>query len=732
MNIILAFTFAFLFQVTPQTVDKKSPINIQRLSSPVTIDGIPDEPAWQEITPFPMKVYQPVYGGEMSNRTVIKVTYDDKYLYIAGELYDSEPENIVANTLYRNRYSGDETFAIILDSFNDNETAKWFFVTPTGVRVDQQISNDSEGGNSFNRDWNTHWDAAAEITEDGWFAEIRIPFSSLGFREVNNEVIMGLITYRWDARRAERHIFPDIAPEWSRGFTKPSQAQKVRFTGIEYEKPVYITPYLLGGFEQSNLLNTAGDAYQTGTDYVTEAGLDIKYPITGNMNLDLTLNTDFAQVEADEAQINLNRTPLFFPEKRQFFQERSDIFDFNLGGNNALFYSRRIGLEQGQQVRILGGLRLAGRTGKWDVGVLNMQTDRLNSINQPADNFGVYRMKRNIINQNSHAGGMVTNRLGFDGSYNIGTGFDLLYNYTGNHFLDFKTATTFDDRTGSNLFDQSIFRINLLKRSSSGFYYDFSFIRSGEQYLPEIGFNSRFDYTQLNLELAYGYFNDPESSIRIVNPSLEGSAFFRNEDQSIESLNIEQSWEIELKNDTEFELTGGLWYEDLRLPLIFSDNATVEAGSYTFYGAEASFQMPSSRQVRTSISGQARTFYDGYQYSFTFSPAWNASKHFEISADAELNYLSFPDRDQTEYLHLFRVRSIAALNTHLSLQVLSQYNHLARQVGTNARFRYNFSEGHDFWVVYSEVSNRELSRITPTLPRFENRTVLIKYTYTFY
>jgi len=449
MNFLLTLTLALLLQSPIQTTDKKTPINIQRISSEVTLDGVPDESAWQQIQPFPMTVYQPVYGGEMSNKTVIKVAYDDEYLYVAGELYDSNPNGIVANTLYRDRYSGDETFAIILDSYNDNENAKWFFVTPTGVRVDQQVSNDSEGSNSFNRDWNTYWNASTEITDEGWFAEIRIPFSSLGFQEVNDEVIMGLITYRWDASRAERHIFPDIAPEWSRGFTKPTQAQKVLFTGIEYQKPFYVTPYLLGGFSQSNFQNTDGNAYQTETDYVTEAGLDIKYPITGNMNLDITLNTDFAQVEADEAQVNLSRTPLFFPEKRQFFQERSDIFDFNLGGNNALFYSRRIGLEQGQQVRILGGARLAGRTGKWDIGILNMQTDQLDDIDLPSENFGIYRAKRNVINQNSHAGTMVTNRLGGDGSYNVGTGFDLLYNFTGNHYLDFKTATTFDDRTDS-------------------------------------------------------------------------------------------------------------------------------------------------------------------------------------------------------------------------------------------------------------------------------------------
>jgi hypothetical protein len=382
-KLIVITALLLLLQDSADAQDRTEPVEIQRLTAPVVIDGLPTEEAWQQIDPLPLTMYQPVYMGEMTERTVIRVAYDDEYLYVAGELYDSEPDKIVANTLYRNRYSGDETFAIILDSFNDNENAKWFFVTPTGVRVDMQVSNDSEGGNSVNRDWNTHWEAAAVITEEGWFAEIKIPFSSLGFREMNDEVIMGMIAYRWMARQAERHIYPAISPEWSRGFSKPSQAQKVRFRGIEYQRPLYITPYLLGGFEQRNVQNPAENGYSRQTDYVAEPGLDIKYPVTGNMNLDITVNTDFAQVEADEAQVNLSRLPLFFPEKRQFFQERADIFDFNLGGNNSLFYSRRIGLYQGQQVRILGGARLAGRTGMWDLGLLNMQTDQPR-LGQPA------------------------------------------------------------------------------------------------------------------------------------------------------------------------------------------------------------------------------------------------------------------------------------------------------------------------------------------------------------
>lgn len=732
---IFTLIISMLFQTLTAPDTTEQVVDLPRLSQPITLDGMPDEPAWQEIPELPLVMYQPVHLGEMTQRTVIKVAYDDEYLYVAGELYDTEPDRIVANTLYRNRYSGDETFAIILDTFNDNENARWFFVTPTGVRVDQQISNNSEGSGSINRDWNTFWDVETQITDQGWFVEMKIPFSSLGFREVNDEVIMGMIAYRYIARDAERHIFPDIPPLWSRGFAKPSEAQKIRMEGIEYSRPVYITPYLLGGFEHRHVRdNNDPSAFTRNDDTIGEIGLDIKFPIRGNMNLDLTLNTDFAQVEADETQVNLSRFPLFFPEKRQFFQERSDIFDFQLGGNNRLFHSRRIGLSDGQQVRILGGARLAGRTGAWEIGLLNMQTQAASALDLSTENFGVYRLQRDIINQNSYFGSMITSRIGRDGQYNVATGFDFLYNYSGNDFIDLKYAATFDDRftERANPLDNGIIRLFLNRRTSSGFFYRFTAKRAGERYLPEMGFESRFDYTLFDGRLSYGYTHSADSPIRFTTPTLRYFISFRNQDNSVESMLIEQPWEVDFKDGSSLNITGSWMFEDLRQPLLFSDDTFVESGDYSFYGISANYNMSGAKSFRTDFATEIGTFFDGNQTSFTVSPTWNQSKHFEIAADAELNILQFDDRDQKEYLNVFRLRSLIAFNINASLQLLTQYNHLARQVGTNARFRYNFSEGHDLWIVYNEITNTYTDRFTTPLPRFDNRSLLIKYNYTFF
>lgn len=714
--------------------DNPAILPIAKIHSPIVLDGNPNEEAWQSIAPLPLVMYQPIFQGEMTEQSIIKVGYDNEFLYVMGQLYDSEPDKIVANTLYRDRYSGDETFAIILDSYNDNENAKWFFTTPTGVRNDMQVSNDSEGDDSTNRDWNTFWDSATTVTDEGWFVEMRIPFSSLGFQQIDDEVVMGMIVYRYIARKAERHIFPAIPPDWSRGFTKPSQAQKISLNGIEYQKPFYITPYLLGGFDQQQLLNESSTAYERSDHITREAGLDIKVPVSENMNLDVTVNTDFAQVEADEAQINLSRTPLFFPEKRQFFQERSDIFEFNLGGSNTLFYSRRIGLEQGRQVRILGGARLAGRTGKWDLGILNMQTESVSELDLESRNFGVLRARRDIINPNSYAGGILTTRMGMDGSYNISTGIDFLYNYSGDHFIDFKVASTFDDKIDEDfsIRDHSIIRLFLNKRTSSGFYYRTTLKRAGINYIPEMGFESRNDYTLYDGRIFYGIYNSAESQLRITTPGLRTFFTLRNDDRSVESMLVEQPWSLSFKNGASFEIATTWWYEDIREPLFFSDDTFIEPGSYSFFGTEFEYEMPGSRPLRSSFSARISRFYDGQQYSFGISPTWNQSRYFEISGEVEINMLNFPDRNQKEFLNIYRLRSLIALNTKVSLQLLSQYNYLARQIATNARFRYNFAEKNDLWIVYNEITNTDIERALPVLPKFDNRILLVKYTYTFH
>lgn len=241
---------------------------------------------------------------------------------------------------------------------------------------DLAVRDDATGDYPLDVDWNTFWDVEVAQNDEGWFAEMRIPISSLRFEpDERGRVVMGLVAMRFIPRNSEVATFPATPANWGTfSHMTPSRARKVVFEGLEPQTPLRVTPYALGGAGQQSVLKASGTAYGLETEPTYDVGLDVKYGLTSNLTLDLTLNTDFAQVEADNQQVNLTRFSLFFPEKRRFFLERSSNFAFNFGAPNRLFYSRRIGVHACEQVRILGGARVVGRSGRWDVGLLNMQT----------------------------------------------------------------------------------------------------------------------------------------------------------------------------------------------------------------------------------------------------------------------------------------------------------------------------------------------------------------------
>jgi len=340
-----------------QILDRFDLLVMPRIRSPITLDGLSNEPAWEGIKTLPMVMHSPNFGTAPSELTEVLVAFDDDFLYVAGRLYDREPSKIQANSKQRDSTDpSSEWFGIVIDSFNDKENALAFFTTPSGLRWDAAVLNDAQEPVPFNLSWNTFWDVATSQNNEGWFAEMRIPFSSLRFQDKNGRVVMGIILRRYIARKSEHITFPKIPPNWGfYSFFKPSQAQEFVLEGVYSRKPLYVAPYLLGGFGYYSELNEDETVYQRVKNLEHEGGLDVKYGLTSNITLDITLNTDFAQVEADDQQINLTRFSLFFPEKRLFFQERSSNFDFNFETSepNRLFYSRRIGIHEGELVWIV-------------------------------------------------------------------------------------------------------------------------------------------------------------------------------------------------------------------------------------------------------------------------------------------------------------------------------------------------------------------------------------------
>lgn len=720
--------------VTPSYGSAQSaPMVIPRLSDPITLDGMPDEAAWDRIDPLPMTMFTPTFGADVTERSEIRVAHNDSHLYVSGRLYDSNPRGIRTNTLYRDQYSGDDLLAIVLDTYNDYETASWFVVNPGGTRTDRSLSNDAEfrGGMPMNADWNTFWDAATTHNDDGWFAEMRIPFSSLGFQDSNGRVEMGMILYRFIARKNERQLFPAIPPNWAMAFAKPSQAQRIVLEGVYGHRPLYVTPYALGGVDRVAQLEDGASQYEFERDMTREIGLDVRYSPTNNLALDVTVNTDFAQVEVDDQQVNLTRFSLFFPEKRQFFQERSAIFEFNTGGRDRLFHSRRIGLVDEEPIRLLGGVRLVGRAGNTDLGFLTMQTASAQGL--PSENFGVLRLRRQVFNSFSTIGGMVTTRVTQDGDYNVATGVDASVRVVGDEYLILKWAQTAAS-AGPTFGDPSaaLYLARWERRDQNGFSYSAEFIRSGESYDPGVGFQTRSDFTSLQNRLQYQWFPGPRSPFRTMGIANRGHTVIRNPDRTVESASIEPALETELKNGAEITVTAKNSYESVLETFDVADGAPVLPGNYWFHEGELRVQASRAARLRPSFTVSAGSFYDGSRVSLGFNPAWNPSRHLELGLEYQFDAIRFPDRDEALDVHLGRLRVQTALDIHLSLATFLQYNSADDDVNLNARLRYNFREGQDLWIVYTETLNTERSVVVgPRLPASQQRVLLIKYTHTF-
>ncbi len=719
--------------------DRAIPLVLSRLSGPITLDGYSDEPAWQALEPLPLTMMLPIFEGTMTERTEIRVAYDDDYLYVAGRMYDSDPAGIRAVDIVRDRANWqNDWLGIVLDSFNDNENALTFWANPAGLRTDIAVSNDA---GAMNVSWSTFWDAAAVRNEEGWFVELRIPFSSLRFQDEDGEVIMGLIAARFIARKSELHVFPAIPPDWGMySFWKPSQAQKVRFAGVYSRNPLYITPYALGGLNQVPVLifTESEDAYKQDNTLTSDIGLDLKYGLTSNLTLDLTFNPDFAQAEADDQRINLTRFSLFFPEKRLFFQERASTFEFGLGGNNRLFHSRRIGIQGGQQVPIYGGARLVGRVGSWDLGIINMQTAPLEDddgqITQSSENMGVARLRRQVLNPYSYAGGMVTSRISSEGDYNYAYGLDGIFRLFGQDYLEASWAQTLDSgwEEKPNPLDAGQIRFFWERRGTTGVLYDAHFYRRGASFQPGLGFVNRTDVTYFRGRLGFGWLATESSPLQ-----RQLLRLIWNEHRSISTGEVESaltrlSWYLLTKRQASVQFYLDYNTENLSRTFNLASDASVYPGDYNFLDAYLQYNMPTGTLLRVNSWVRVGQYYDGRRLTARVAPTWRIpSQYFTAGGSIRYDYITFPERDQ-EYVNWLYVLNLqASFNVTTSVAGLIQYNKAIDAVIVNLRLRYNPREGTDLYLVYNDNLNTDRQREDPELPLSGTRAVLLKYSVTF-
>jgi len=733
MNIrFLSIAFVFLSNLS-FAADK---LTVAKMSGSINFDGICSPEEWDQYEMIPLRMFQPYHDQEPSERSDVFVAYDASYFYISARLYYENGATISSVSKKRDSFDeGNDMLGIMFDSFNDNENGMGFVTAPSGLRMDFNVFNDAQGSSRhmpFSGDWNTYRDVKTKIIDNVWHIEMRVPVSSLRFQDEQGKVTMGMLVWRYIASKVEFQSYP-LMPNNLGPFSmfKPSRIQKIYFDDLKSKKPIYFTPYVLGGLEQISELNNDETAYENKSGSKLNVGFDLKYGLSSNLTMDLTVNTDFAQVEVDDEQINLTRFPLFFPEKRQFFLERSSTFRFNSGGPNTLFYSRRIGLYEGEIVPIYGGVRFVGRLGKWDYGFLDMQTAEINEL--ASTNHGVFRLKKQVFNDNSYIGGMVTNKIATDGQYNTSYGIDGIIKLFGNDYLTINYAQTFGDSLSNTAISMknAKFYTTWEKRSDQGFGYSLSVAKTGEDYNPEMGYEWREDYSRARIRLWYGWINNDDSPLLKHSLKLGGYMYKRNSDFETETIKIDPSWDFQMKSGLSGSI--GYTYQYEYVPELFeiTDDVHIPEGIYEFNGFEGMLSTPANKLFSLQGLTYVGSYYDGFRIMVSPEILFKPSSTLKISLDYIYNYLDIPDREQLLNAHIARLKTEIMISTKLSGSFFLQYNGVDHVGVDNIRIRYNPREGNDLWLVYNDVMNTNRLRELPNLPQIDSRTFIIKYNHTF-
>ena len=711
-------------QPASPALDRQAAWPLPRLTGPIRVDGRSDDPAWQSVPPLPLTVYLPADRAAPTERTVARIAYDDEALYVVFDALEPHPGGVRASSMIRDDDSPGDFVNVMLDTFGDRQNAVAFSTTPGGQRNDWTVSSDAPSFDSFNNAWNGIWDLATRRSADGWHAEYRIPFSTLRFDAESGRVELGLSINRLTAHSNERVTFPMIEPTASTALWKPSRWQRVSVENIHPRRSIRVTPYVMAGTEGVRSPDPALSPWDR--DDRLEAGGDLKMALTQNVNLDLTVNTDFAEAEVDDQRINLTRFPLFFPERRAFFVERAGTFEVRTGSTDLLFNSRRVGLTpDGEPVRLLGGARLVGRVGAWDFGLFDAQSGKTPAGNR--ENLGVLRIRRTLLNARSWAGVMLTSWRTPDSSQ-VAIAADGELNLGGDDYVAFAVAALAGDATAGTdegVLPRGALRLRAVRRRNRGFWYDAALATTGSRYTPALGYVERFDAIQPSAQVGYGRVVSRSghqlrvsTSTRLAYHNATGDF-----DGSLSSVEVA----LELPSGITWTGTMSRQEDDLLFPLSPTPGTTVPAGRHAAGFGQLTLTTPSGPRFVVGGMVRAGEFYDGTLYSLLLSPEWRASAHLRVSGDVQLDRVDFGSRNEREWSRLVRLRVLASATPRLSLSAVVQANSLADLGTANIRLRYNAREGHDLWLVYGHDLNLDRDRMSPAVPRTARSSFQVKY-----
>lgn len=714
-----------------------APLEIPAVTAAPDLDGRLSEELWQGLPQLPLTMLQPVAGAAPSDRAEIRVGHDDRYLYVGFRFGVPAAGAIRSGSLTRDRLGASDRFELLLDSFHDHQNAVGFATTPAGIQVDYSISGD---GASVDFGWNTFWEVATSQSDEAWTGELRIPFASLRFQSVLGRVTMGLSVARYSAGTGELATHPAFGSEVANPLARPSAARTITLQGIRGGRPVYLTPYVVGGYHQEAVGPDPAGGFQSRDSSAVRIGGDIKVNLTDNLTLDLTANTDFAQVEVDDQQVNLTRFSLFFPEKRPFFLERAGTFSVPLGDINdpsQFFHSRQIGLgSDGVPRTIHGGGRLVGRLGKWDIGILDLEAQEADG--RGSENHAVVRVRRQVINPQSSLGVIAARRSGDPALRNLSYAVDGRIRTLERDYLSFVVGgsdqpgpDTRPTRFGHGFVRVSYSRLSSLQTSGLGYLVGAKW--SGPDFQPGLGFDPRRDYTHLYANLRYGVLLG-RGSLRLLQPSLAVTRFLNNADSRRDSGFEALYFNLTFRSGMNGWV--GVFREEqlLREDLPLSPRTTVPAGRYRFAQADVALFSSDVSRLNWSVAATAGRQYDGHFLQLRLAPGYTVNEHLTLGAEYEGTRVRFSGRRPSFDADVVRLRLNAALDTRLSGSLFAQYNTSARLLVPTVRLRYRFAEGRDLYLVYNERLNTDRDRLGPAverLPLSQERGFTVKYSHTF-
>lgn len=714
---------------------QENSLTITKTNDEITIDGKLEEPIWQSLTPFSYIQFQPNWG-QSDSLTQLFVTFDENNLYVAAICQYPDATEIVSRNLVRDGWKGDDWFTFHIDSYGDKQNALVFSIYPLSSRFDLATSNDGIplGNSTFNPTYDMIWQGKSFVSGNFWSLEMQIPLSNLRFRSAKDGRILAAISSaRSVINSNELYLFPAVPQEVQDPVMRPSVKQPVVFEGLKPKKQLLITPYALSGLNRETL-KIQSQTFDKEVDFTRELGLDVRYGLSPKLTLDLTYNTDFSQVEADDQVVNLSRFSIFFPEKRRFFQEQAGLYEVNMGGSSQLFYSRNIGIRNGQLTPIIGGGRLNGKVSQWDVGALFLRTQDLQNASGEsfgAEDFAVTRLRKKVINDRSFIGMMGTLRK--EGNKkNLAGGFDGLINLKKDIYWVSSFAYTYDNENERHdLWDHARFYTELKNRVNAGWIYNLTYNYSGHEFKPELGFLDRSDFHNPFFSLAHGKYHERGSGTwqYVKWTFLASDQYWGASTRRFETWYNFSGVELTNFKGDNFDISHVRELQHIYEPLQFTDELVVDPGEYFFHYAFLGYYPAPQRKFNHWTRLLAGSFYGGNRLSLVYSPSFNVNKHLNLVGSWRMNYI---DLGSTSWVHIAKLTIELAANLHLSGSATVQYNTATNALFNNARLRYNFRDGHDLYLVYNESFRTNRPKSEPIPPLSAQQTFALKYSYTFY